>query len=163
LRGAGLHPQWLRGTRPLRPGHFCRRPCRDGVLLFDPSLFFRTVWHFAVRTSNSPNPTEPKGFACEKAGVWPAVPLAILTLPPILRLARADCCTRDNIHERTAKTSIRRCRGNSGAARRLAPRIGHTHSPASASFVSRTARSSFHSGGFSSRTLPRPLGKMAQS
>ena len=60
---------------------------RDGVSLFNPSLFFRTVSHSAVRTSNSPNPTEPKGFACEKACVWPAVPLAILALPPYLALS----------------------------------------------------------------------------
>src|SRR6266850_1394598 len=71
----------------IAPGHFCGRPCRDGVSLFNPSLFFRTVSHSAVRTSNSPNPTEPKGFACEKACVWPAVPLAILAVPPILTLS----------------------------------------------------------------------------
>src|SRR6266850_3129204 len=71
----------------IAPGHFCGRPCRDGVSLFNPSLFFRTVSHSAVRTSHSPNPTEPKGFACEKACVWPAVPLAILAVPPILTLS----------------------------------------------------------------------------
>jgi hypothetical protein len=160
--GCGLHSEWLRGRGPLRP-----EPLREALprrrLVVQPSLFFRTVSHSAVRTSYSLNPTEPKGFACEKACVWPAVPLAIPALPPILRLARAGFFTRGNIHDRPAKPSIRCLRGNSGAARRLAPRIGHTYSPASASFVSRTARSSFHSGRFSSRTLPQPLGKMAQS
>src|SRR6266851_1968564 len=85
LRDARLHPKWLPGARPLRPDTFAG--ARDGVSLFNPSLFFRTVSHSAVRTSNSPNLTEPKGFACEKACVWPAVPLAILALPPYLALS----------------------------------------------------------------------------
>jgi hypothetical protein len=163
LRRAGCIPNGFAGRVHERPGHLCGRPCGDGVSLFDLSLFFRTVSHSAVRTSNSPNPTEPKGFACEKACVWPAVPLAIPALPPILRLARAGFFARGNNHDHPAKLSIRCLRGNSGAAHPLVSRLGHSHSPASASLVSCATRGAFHRGRFSGRTLPRPLCKMARS
>ena len=80
----GHSSRFLAGT--ISGGGFAIRP-----------LYFRTAAGAEVRTSNSPNPTEPTGFASEKACVWPAVPLAILSLPPILRLAGAGSCARGNI------------------------------------------------------------------
>ncbi len=130
---------------------------RDGVSLFNPSLFFRTV---PVTPRISLN---LKGLPAKRLASGPPYHWRSSPCPPILPLARAGFFTRGNIHDRPAKPSIRCLRGNSGAARRLAPRVGYTHSPASASLVPCAARSAFHRGRFSGRTLPRPLGKMAQS
>ncbi len=163
-----LHPEWVCGcisndSTGRVVGHssgFLASTISGGGYAIRP-LYFRTAPRAEVRTSNSPNPTEPTGFVSEKACVWPAVPLAILSLPPILRLAGAGFSAHGNIHDRPAKPAISRLRGNSGAARPRAPRIGRSHSPRSASLVSRVTRSSFYRGRFSSRTLPRRLGKMA--
>jgi len=163
LRRAGCIPNGFAGRVHERPGHFCGRPCGDGRVIVRPLPVLSYGLALAVRTSNSPNPTEPKGFACEKACVWPAVPLAIPALPPILRLARAGFFARGNNHDHPAKLSIRCLRGNSGAAHPLVSRLGHSHSPASASLVSCATRGAFHRGRFSGRTLPRPLRKMARS
>jgi hypothetical protein len=117
-------------------------------------LFFRTVARSAVRTSNSPNPTEPTGVARKNARVWPAVPLAIFFPPSILRLARANFCRRGIIHERTAKPSISRLRAHAWTANRLASRTGNSDSLSLARIVPRTARDSFYLSRFSSRPLP---------
>ena len=140
---------------------FYARPFRVGVSAGRP-LFFRTVSHSAVRTSNSPNPIEPTGVGRKKARVWPVVPLAILFLPSTLRLARAASCPRGNIHERRAKPTASRL-PRSGAAHRFASRIGNFDSTALVRLVPRASRCSFYRSRLSSRTLPRRLGKMAKS
>src|SRR5258708_11724121 len=152
-----MRPFSLSGPEDFAAAFLLRR-----VLRVRP-LFLRTVSRPAVRTSNCLNPTEAKGVARKRGVVWPAVPLAIFSLLSNLHLARAELFSRGDIHDRPAKPCIGCLRGNSGAARGLTSRVGHSHSPALARYVPRTSCVSLCRGWFSSRTLPRHLGKMADS
>jgi len=140
-------------VRPFAPRTFCGSlGAADSVVVSTlPVLFVRsrTPWYVPV----TPDPTEPKGFACEKACVWPAVPLAILAVPLTLTLSpRRFLARRTSMTARPNHRSLPP--GPSPEAQSASYAHVHSHSPGSAGFVSRAARSFFPQRPVSSRTFP---------